>query len=60
MLMTNNTHKTASLYEAFEPAEVRRLIQRLEIHHTPKHGSRRIFSRTPAGSEFHRSASRRI
>ena len=60
MLMTNNTHKTASLYEPFEPAEVRRLIQRLEIHHTPKHGGRRIFSRTSAGSESHRSASRRI
>ncbi len=34
-----NTHKTASFYEAFEPQEARRLIQRLEIHHTPKHGS---------------------
>jgi DDE superfamily endonuclease len=34
-----NTHKVASLYEAFEPAEARRLAQRLELHHTPKHGS---------------------
>ena len=34
-----NTHNTASLYEAFEPAEARRLAERLEIHHTPKHGS---------------------
>lgn len=34
-----NTHKIASLYEAFEPQEARRLAQRLEIHHTPKHGS---------------------
>ena len=34
-----NTHKAASLYEAFEPAEARRLLERLEIHHTPKHGS---------------------
>ena len=34
-----NTHKTASFYEAFEPDEARRLIKRLEIHHTPKHGS---------------------
>lgn len=34
-----NTHKTASFYEAFEPEEARRLINRLEIHHTPKHGS---------------------
>ena len=60
MLMTNNTHKTASLYEAFEPAAVRPQIQRLEIHHTPKHGSRRIFSRTSAGSQSHRSSSRRL
>ncbi|HET8631975.1 MAG TPA: transposase [Thermomicrobiales bacterium] len=29
----------ASLYEAFPPAEARRLADRLEIHHTPKHGS---------------------
>jgi len=34
-----NTHSTASLYEAFEPEEARRLARRLEIHHTPKHGS---------------------
>ena len=34
-----NTHKGASLYEAFEPAEARRLLEKLEIHHTPKHGS---------------------
>lgn len=34
-----NTHKTASFYEAFKPDEARRLIRRLEIHYTPKHGS---------------------
>jgi DDE superfamily endonuclease len=34
-----NTHKPASLYEAFPPAEARRRLERLEIHHTPKHGS---------------------
>ena len=34
-----NTHKPAALYEAFEPAEARRLLERLEMHHTPKHGS---------------------
>jgi hypothetical protein len=34
-----NTHKPASLYEAFEPAEARRLLKRLEFHYTPKHGS---------------------
>lgn len=34
-----NTHKIASLYEAFEPQEAKRLRDRLEIHYTPKHGS---------------------
>ena len=34
-----NTHNVASLYEAFEPEEALRLAKRLEIHHTPKHGS---------------------
>ena len=34
-----NTHRPASLYEAFAPAEARRLAEKLEIHHTPKHGS---------------------
>jgi hypothetical protein len=34
-----NTHNVASLYEAFTPAEARRLAERLEIHYTPKHGS---------------------
>ena len=34
-----NTHKVASLYEAFEPKEARRLVERLEMHYTPKHGS---------------------
>ncbi len=34
-----NTHKIASFYEAFEPAEARRLVKRIEIHFTPKHGS---------------------
>jgi len=34
-----NTHVHASLYEAFEPTEARRLMGRLELVHTPKHGS---------------------
>ena len=33
------THAPASLYEAFEPAEARRIIERFEWHYTPKHGS---------------------
>jgi DDE superfamily endonuclease len=40
LVMDNlNTHTLGSLYEAFEPAKARALAQRLEIHHTPKHGS---------------------
>jgi hypothetical protein len=34
-----NTHTGASLYEAFPPDEARRLLDRLECHHTPKHAS---------------------
>ena len=34
-----NTHKVASLYEAFPPEQARRIAERLEIHYTPKHGS---------------------
>jgi DDE superfamily endonuclease len=34
-----NTHKPASLYEAFPPHEARRLTERFEWHYTPKHGS---------------------
>ena len=34
-----NTHSIASLYEAFEPEEARRIARKLEIHYTPKHGS---------------------
>lgn len=40
LVMDNlNTHKGASLYENFPPAEARRLLNRLEIHYTPKHAS---------------------
>jgi DDE superfamily endonuclease len=40
LVMDNlNTHAPASLYEAFEPQEARRLIERLEMVYTPKHGS---------------------
>ena len=34
-----NTHKTASLYEAFAPEEARAIARKLEFHYTPKHGS---------------------
>lgn len=40
LVMDNlNTHKFASLYHAFAPNEARRIIDKLEIHYTPKHGS---------------------
>ncbi len=40
LVMDNlNTHSPASLYEAFPPAEAKRLADKLEIHYTPKHGS---------------------
>ncbi|MBA7691710.1 IS630 family transposase ISSac1 [subsurface metagenome] len=40
LVMDNmNTHKKSSLYEAFEPAEAKRIADKLELHYTPKHGS---------------------
>lgn len=40
LVMDNlNTHSLSSLYEAFSPETARNLAKRLEIHHTPKHGS---------------------
>lgn len=40
LVMDNlNTHTIGSLYEAFDPATARSLASRLEIHHTPRHGS---------------------
>jgi hypothetical protein len=40
LVMDNlNTHTIASLYQAFDPATAFALAQRLEIHHTPRHGS---------------------
>lgn len=34
-----NTHTPASLYKAFPPAEAKRILDKLEFHYTPKHGS---------------------
>lgn len=40
LVMDNlSTHSIACLYEAFPPAEARRIARRFEIHHTPRHGS---------------------
>ena len=40
LVMDNlNTHNGSSLYERFEPKEAKRILNKLEIHYTPKHGS---------------------
>lgn len=40
LVMDNlNTHKPASPYKKYPPAQAGRIIQRLEVHYTPKHGS---------------------
>ncbi len=40
LVMDNlNTHTPSSLYEAFDPEEAKRILDKLEIHYTPKHGS---------------------
>jgi len=40
LVMDNlNVHDLSCLYQAFQPAEARRLVERFEVHHTPKHGS---------------------
>jgi len=40
LVMDNlNTHKLSVLYQAFPPDEARRLYERFEVHHTPKHAS---------------------
>jgi hypothetical protein len=55
LVMDNlNTHTIGSLYEAFPPAQARRLAQKLDIHHTPKHGGRPL----GPGSTWRRSSSR--
>jgi hypothetical protein len=43
-----NTHTPAALYEAFSPAEARRITRKLEFHYTPKHGRVRICRPRPA------------
>jgi hypothetical protein len=39
VLDSMNTHNPAALYEVFPPAEARRILDKLEFHYTPKHGS---------------------
>ena len=55
-----NTHKTASLYEAFPLDEARRLIDKWEIHDTPKHGSWLIMAEIELSVLGRQCLSRRI
>lgn len=61
LVMDNlNTHKAASLYEAFPPGEARRLIEKLEIHYTPKHGSWLDMAETELSTLTRQCLNRRI
>ena len=61
LVMDNlNTHKVASLYEAFSPEEARRLIEKLEIHYTPKHGSWLDMAETELSTLTRQCLNRRI
>ncbi len=55
-----NTHTPASLYEAFEPAEAKRLADRFELHYTPKHGSWLDMAEIELGILSRQCLSRRI
>ena len=55
-----NTHKPASLYEAFPPEEAQRLLSKLEIHYTPKHGSWLNMAETELGILSRQCLDRRI
>jgi hypothetical protein len=55
-----NTHKPASLYEAFPPEEARRILEKLEIHYTPKHGSWLNMAETELGILSRQCLDRRL
>ena len=55
-----NTHKAASLYEAFPPAEARRLVERFEWHYSPKHGSWLNMAESELGVLSHQCLDRHI
>ena len=55
-----NTHKPASLYEAFLPDKARRLVERFEWHYTPKHGSWLIMAESELGVLASQCLDRRV
>ena len=55
-----NTHKAASLYAAFAPAEARRVLRRLEFHFTPKHTSWLDMAEIEIGAFIRQCLDRRI
>jgi hypothetical protein len=61
LVMDNlNTHNPSSLYEAFAPAEAKRIADKLEIHYTPKHGSWLDMAEIELGILARQCLSRRI
>ena len=61
LVMDNlNTHNKSSLYEAFDPAEAKRIADKLEIHYTPKHGSWLDMAEIELGILSRQCLSRRI
>ncbi|GAU80081.1 transposase [Fusibacter sp. 3D3] len=61
LVMDNlNTHKPSSLYKAFPPDEARRILKRLEIHYTPKHGNRINIAEIKLNGMIWQCLSRRI
>ena len=55
-----NTHNPAALYEAFKPQEARRLLNKLEFHYTPKHGSWLNMAEIEFSALFRQCLDRRI
>ena len=55
-----NTHRPSALYECFAPVEAKRILDRLEFHYTPKHGSWLNMAETEFSVLIRQSSSRRI
>ena len=55
-----NTHSPSAFYEAFEPEEARRLVERFEFHFTPKHGSWLNMAEIELSALVHQCLDRRL